>query len=237
MIVTKPIPPERLLFEVEDVLRTTPNDVTVMSTDHAWVGRASAVISKWNSVLFPGFGLAINQLYDGNLPTAILGKQKILTMLHQCQHELRTSTTGPLNVGMGAGNAFVYFEEVRRIIELATSDVFFVDPYLNAEFVTTYLPQIATGVGIRLLARDYISKLKPAVELYCQQSGAVVKVRSALEFHDRFVFVDRASGYHSGASFKDGAKKAPTTISQVTDAFGAVFGEYERMWASATVVI
>jgi len=208
-----------------------------MSQDHAWVGRACAVISQWNPLLFPGFGAATTQLYDGSLPTAILGHQKILTMLHQCHHELRMSTAGPLNVGMGAGNAFVYFDEVRKIIEMATSDVFFVDPYLDAEFVTNYLPHVAKGVGIRLLAREYIAKLKPSVELYCQQSGAAVRVRAASGFHDRFVFVDRASGYHSGASFKDGAKRAPTTISQVTDAFGSVFGDYERMWTTATVVI
>lgn len=55
--------------------------------------------------------------------------------------------------------------------------------------------------------------------------------------HDRYVFVDRTACYQSGASFKDGAKKSPTTLTQITDAFAAVQQTYEALWAAGTVHI
>jgi len=43
------------------------------------------------------------------------------------------------------------------------------------------------------------------------------------------------SCYQSGASFKDGAKKAPTTLTQITDAFSAVSATYEQRWSTSVV--
>ena len=52
---------------------------------------------------------------------------------------------------------FEYFNEVRTIIEGAKVDLFFVDPYLDAEFADRYLPQVSSGVLIRLLARERVA--------------------------------------------------------------------------------
>lgn len=40
----------------------------------------------------------------------------------------------------------------------------------------------------------------------------------AAQLGDRYVFVDGKACYQSGASFKDGAKLTPTTLTQITDA-------------------
>jgi len=117
---------------------------------------------------------------------------------------------------------FDYFDEIRKVLETAQRDVLFVDPYLDAEFVSRYLGHIPAGVSIRLLARERIQTLIPAVELYAKQSNTKIEVRSAAGFHDRYLFVDNSGCYQSGASFKDGAKKAPTTVTQIIDAFPAV---------------
>jgi len=70
------------------------------------------------------------------------------------------------------------------------------------------------------------SCLLPAVDVFARQTGAKVEIRSAPNFHDRYVFVDGVSCYQSGASFKDGAKSAPTMLTQITDAFAPVFKDY-----------
>ena len=62
-----------------------------------------------------------------------------------------------------------------------------------------------------------------------------MQVRSAPNFHDRYLIVDRTACYHSGASFKDGAKSAPTTLTRITDAFAAILATYEGLWAGAKV--
>ncbi len=159
----------------------------------------------------------------------------ILVLLHKARASLRMSTVGPTNLAVERGRVFDYFDEIRKVIESATKDVFFIDPYLDAEFVSRYLPQIANGVAIRLLARERLPTLAPAVEQFCRQSGKSVSVRSAPGFHDRFVLVDGANCYQSGASFKDGAKKAPTTLTQITDAFSSVLQTYEQIWAHAKI--
>jgi len=125
--------------------------------------------------------------------------------------------------------------EVRKILEVARQDVLFVDPYLDAEFVSRYIGHVASGVTIRLLASEKLSTLLPAVKLFVQQTNASIEVRSATDFHDRYVFIDRSACYQSGASFKDGAKKSPTTLTQITDAFSAVLQTYEVLWSSSKV--
>jgi hypothetical protein len=60
---------------------------------------------------------------------------------------------------------------------MANQDLLFVDPYLNAEFVSRYLSHVSKGVTIRLLAREKLATLLPAVELFAKQSG--IQVRSA----------------------------------------------------------
>ena len=112
----------------------------------------------------------------------------------------------------------------------------FVDAYLDAEFVPRYLPHVAKGIPVRLLGGSKkMVTLLPAVDLFSQQHGAVISVRSSQNLHDRYVFVDRAACYLSGASFKDGAKNAPVLLTQITDAFQAMWNTYDATWNSSKV--
>lgn len=229
---------EELLGEVEDVLRTMPPRETLRHpTDEnfAWLGRVSAFIEAWDFSKTISLGMAMRQFQGQMARDAQEGMRTILTLLHQARHDLRMKTIGPVNAAMGHGRVFDYFDEVRKIIEPAKQDLFFVDPYLDAEFVSRYLPHVAAGVAIRLLAREKVSTLLPAVDLYARQSDTAVHVRSVPGFHDRYVIVDRAACYQSGASFKDGAKTAPTTLTQITDAFLVVLKTYEDLWSRAKV--
>jgi hypothetical protein len=231
------ITPQQLLSEVEDLLRTMPPRATIRhpATDnYAWLGRASALVSEWSKVkaiTFDGFVSTIHSDRIG-ADQAFSG---MLTMLHQARHELRLKTVGPLSVVLPQGAVFDYFDELRRVVESASTDLLFVDPYLDAEFVSRYLPNIAGGVSIRLLGRQSLATLLPAVQLLRQQSGAQIEVRTSLSLHDRFLFVDKTMCYQSGASFKDGAKKSSTTLTQVTDAFPAIQTTYEALWMSGQI--
>ncbi len=69
-----------------------------------------------------------------------------------------------------------------------------------------------------------------------RQNEVNIEVRKADGIHDRYVIVDNRSCYQSGASFKDGAKKVPTTVTQVTDAFEAVNKAYQDIWEVAEVI-
>lgn len=161
---------EELLGEVEDILRTMPPRETLRHpTDEnfAWLGRVSAFIEAWNLPKGITLGMAMHQFQGQMARDAQEGMRTILTLLHQARHDLRMKTIGPVNAAMGHGRVFDYFDEVRKIIEPAKQDLLFVDPYIDAEFVSRYLPHVATGVAIRLLAREKVSTLLPCCRSVC----------------------------------------------------------------------
>jgi hypothetical protein len=234
-----PVEKEQLLAEVDDVLRTVPtpdrwngdhNDETL-----PWLGRAGAVLERWDQTKGPLIMVAMNEAQTDFWPHTKKGLTTITTLLNQARADLRMDV-GQLSVVVQQGQVFDYFDEIRRVIEGARSELFFVDPYLDAEFVGRYLPHVATGVAVRLLAGDKkLATLMPAVELFAKQHGLSVQVRSSQQLHDRYVFVDQAACYLSGASFKDGAKNAPAVLTQITDGFKPLWGTYEGLWAAGKV--
>jgi hypothetical protein len=229
---------EDILAEVEDVLRTMPNGLTTRShtpEDIAWIGRAVAAVAYWNSVLGASARSHADNLQDPHGAISHKGYTGLLTLLNECRSDLRLSTLGPVNVAIGKGLVFDYFDEIRQQIIVAKAELLFIDPYLDADFVSRYLSHVPSGVSMRLLARERLSSLIPAVKLFAQQTGRKVEVRSAPNFHDRYMIVDGIACFQSGASFKDGGRNAPTTITQITDAFQAVRQTYENLWQSGNI--
>jgi hypothetical protein len=233
-----PVTKEQLLGEVEDLLRNAPPPsafVNHADSNFAWLGRLSAVIRAWDYTR--SVEVMANQMLTESMDVfkVMEGFRRSLTLLNEARFALRMETVGPLSVPVAHGQVFDYFDEVRKVIEMAKQDLFFVDPYLDAEFVSRYLGHVSNGVRIRLLAGKKLGTLLPAVDIFATQSKLTIQVRSAPNFHDRYVFVDHNACYQSGASFKDGAKSAPTTLTQTTDAFAAVLQTYEDLWAKAKV--
>jgi len=228
-----------LLSEVEDLLHTMPSESTIRhdtQENFGWLGRAAAVIELWNESKGQLFQQYLSKFHDLMARPSHEGFRHMLVLLHQAHHDLRMRVVGSTNVAIGHGRVFDFFNEVRKLVELANAEVFFVDPYLDADFASRYLPGVRAGVAIRLLTSDKrLSSLLPAVDLFAQQASNTVSVRSTNAIHDRFVFIDQVNGYQSGASFKDGAKNAPTTLTQITDAFGAVWKMYDGLWSASTI--
>jgi hypothetical protein len=226
---------EGLLAEIEDILRSAPPRATIRHgtpENLGWLGRAVATITRWDSIKGVTARSCATQL-QGGAPMTHLGDQAyggLMLLLNEARSDLRMATLGPVNTAIGHGLVFEYFDEMRKIIAAAKEELFFVDPYLDAEFVSRYLPQVPVGVTVRLLAREKVASLVPAAAAYVAQHKIALSIRSAPNFHDRYFFVDHSACYQSGASFKDGAKTAPTTISQIIDAFAAVQQTYEALW-------
>jgi hypothetical protein len=229
---------EQLLAEVEDLLRTMPPRATIRQhadENFSWFGRVSAVIANWSPPHAALLRIHLTAFQRPDLGAANQHLAGIITLLNEARYDLRMKTVGPLSIAVGQGFVFDYFDEIRKVIEIAKQDLFFVDPYLDAEFVSRYLEHVSGGVTIRLLAREKLGTLLPAVDLFVKQSKLIIQVRSAPKFHDRYFFIDRAACYQSGASFKDGGKLAPTTLTQITDAFAEMLRTYEAIWNGAKV--
>lgn len=230
---------EQLLVEIEELLRTVPDRATLRhptDENHSWFGRSAAIVEEWDNYKAIEFNMALSNFRS---PIAQLSKQgfdEIMVFLNRVRHNLRMRTMVTTNIALSKGNTFDYFDEIRKTIELANEEVFFVDPYLDAEFVSRYLPHVHSGVTIRLLTSDKkLNTLLPAIDLFAQQNKNVFGLRSTNGVHDRYLFTDKTNCYQSGASFKDGARLTPTTLTQITDAFNAVWQTYDDIWNIAKV--
>jgi hypothetical protein len=235
---------DQLLLEVHDIIRTMPGPREFGANPDKcvpWLGRASAAMVRWDGMRAIAHFEPEVQRYaalqaDASRVNFVPFHQRLLMQLHQAENDLRLRTSGPLSVGVPAGRVFEYFDELRRLVEAAKSDLLIIDPYLDAEFVSRYLPFVSPSTTVRMLARERVATLKPATQAFAAQSGLSVEIRTVGGFHDRYLIVDRQACYQSGASFKDGAKKTPTVLVQITDAFATVHATYEQLWASATPV-
>lgn len=231
------IAPEVLIAELDDILASRPTQVEVGNNDEhvmAWMGRVKAALIAWDAGQSAMLPFIESRLYALASQEVERGYRELLALIHQARASLRLRIT-PTSVVAGKGMVFEYFDGVRKIVESATSDTLFVDPYLDADFVARYLAYVPAGVPIRLLTREKLATLLPAVDTFAAQHQEKVQVRSTDKIHDRYVFVDGKECFQSGASFKDGARNAPTTLTQITDAFAAVQQTYENIWAAAKV--
>ena len=232
-----------LLGEVEHLLAHQPPRETItheLAENYEWFGRVGAALASWK----PGgvdneLAAMREQIALHRAMQATKERMIIIQTLYQARADLRMRTVGPVNVALGAGMPFQYFEAVSQLIAPAQADVLFVDPYLNEEFVSRYLPLVRSGVTIRLLGDRNIPQLQAAVEAFVLQTPSlIVQIRrpTGRQLHDRFFFVDRKECYQSGSSFKDGAKQTLTTITAIVDVFPAVFKAFEDIWSSAAVI-
>lgn len=230
-----------LIAELDEVLRTAPPRATFRHNDMAnlaWRGRAAAVIAQWNILQSVPFDQHIAALQDGQANVSERGYAGIFTMLHRARADLSIRTANPVNVVIDKGQVFDYFDKIRKIIERARKDVLFVDQYLDAEFVSRYLPMIHPDAAVRLLtSAKSAQKLAPAVATFCAQAPLKVSVKTSPEPHDRWIFIDGVECYQSGASFKDGARLSPSSITQISDAQGLISRVYEDIWSRATVAL
>ena len=243
------ITPEKILAEIEQVIREIPltNGMLKVNPDVLpWLGRATAVVHGWAnlSVLrtktMIDWNGAVETLHKSQTPigsSALMisntAPMQIPMILHQIQHDLRMTAVGPMSAVIDAKKPFQYFDELRRLLEQASSEVFMIDLYLDADVVASYMPFVKDGVSVRLLGSKGYAALKAAAEKYTVQSGTPIEVRENKNLHDRWLFIDKRRGFQSGASFKDGAKSKATAITETLDACAPMLGIFETMWSKS----
>jgi len=231
--------PEELLSELEDIIRMMPPREKLhheTPENLAWFGRAAAAIDNWNTVNGVAARGEINMfMAPVGAAASNAALNNFLVYVYQAAGDLRLKTVGPVNVAIGVGEVFRYFDAVRQVIELAKTDLLFVDRYMGPEFVTKYLPLVPQGARVRLLTRDKVAAVVAAASAFAEQHGTQIEVRSGSGFHDRWLFIDDARCYQSGASFKDGGRKDSTTLTQNVDGFADLLRIYEGHWQSGTV--
>jgi hypothetical protein len=161
------------------------------------------------------------------------GKTELQILLNTARHKIRMQTVGPLSVAVDKGMVFDYFDGLRKIVEEARCDIFFIDPYLDVDFVSNYLPFVNSSVTTRLLCGKRFPNVIAAAQLFAAQHNITIEVKRSNAIHDRFVFIDGKRGFQSGASFHQGGVKSPSILTEVTDTFSSTRQIYENIWKAS----
>ncbi|MFE0500335.1 hypothetical protein ACFW0P_06065 [Lysobacter soli] len=229
---------------LREMLARRPDDFETQSAVD-WFADAAGIVSSYNSLAATPFNLLLPAISNINARAPFEQRQHIrsckefVTRLRALYAELSANLNAYATLHVDRGQVFTYFDEVRNLLGGATNEVLFIDPYIDAEFVSRYLPQIHNGVAVRLLSSEAKAReLTPALELYRQQTGITIEARVLPDrsLHDRHLIVDGRDLYHSGASFKDGARNAPTSINQIVDAATEIIAHHQARWATARAI-
>jgi hypothetical protein len=232
---------QQLLNEVDELLKTAPPRATIrleVDENFEWLGRVAAVIEKWKlakSLVIQSLLSQLRAPFAGRESSSIY--QGIITLLYEARHDLRIDIGGSSNVVFNSGKVFDYFTALKERMERACEALFIIDPYLDGDFVTRYLPFVKDAVIVRLLSsrknKKDLAGLIATAGQFCRQYKCQIEIRSKDELHDRFLLVDGREVYQSGASFKDGAVKSATNLIEVVEVAGLVRQQYEDLWASS----
>ncbi len=193
-----------------------------------------ALVKLWDSLEAVSFKIAMGNVDQMLAKLSSAAIHEVITTIHQAHTTLQLRVAGPAAILVDHGKGYDFFNEVRKLVESAKINLFFVDRYLEANFVESYLPYVQQGVKVKLLTKDYVTKLIPAVKAFKQQSSLDVTIRVTGQAHDRCLFIDDKICYISGASFKDGPKNSVASLIQVTDAFDEFHNKFQKMWDIGT---
>lgn len=234
---------KQLLAEVDEALAKMPPFRAFESLGGAtdsWLGMISAIIDERVDVADRSELRVFNQTiaageYAGTSREAAL--RGLIRLVHKVRHRLLMSTGGTGTIAVDKGMHFQYFDAIRGVVETATSDILFVDQYMDVDAIGRFCVYAKDGVSVRILADRYTVTLEPAVKALNQERGGGVYLRKTNEVHERYVFVDGEKCHLSGASFKDEPKYASSLVSEIVDGADALRTIYENVWVYAAVLV
>ncbi len=219
---------ERLLAD-----SPTPRELEKSDPDALkWVGEVSAAfkrVGKMEFIRFQTSSASLTSSHTGPISRAL---SEVQTLMYEVIAELSANDEANLDRSFEAGNPYDYFETMRSIIRLAKNSIMFVDPYIDATFVKTYLASNLTSANIQLLLSKHFDEVIVATDLLSKQNGRTYSIKKSKDLHDRFVIVDEDRCFNSGASFKDGASQKPTTIIEIVAPAHRIIAHYQSVWDS-----
>lgn len=136
-----------LLGEIDSLLRALPSleSFAGYSDDSTqWRGKAKAVLRAWDSVQAIELAAAFSSIDSSLTKYKQTGFAKLKALLHQARFDLQMTTGEGINSAYDTGSVFSYFDDARKLFEQAVTDMFVIDPWLDADFVSRYLPGVKT---------------------------------------------------------------------------------------------
>jgi hypothetical protein len=133
------------------------------------------------------------------------------------------------------GDQYGFYRDLSSLIVTVTQGIFIVDAYLNEEVFNLYVDKVPGSATVRILSNRIGANVETIARMYA--SNRPLELRSSAAGHDRAVFLDQR-GWVIGQSIKDAARNKPTYMIELEEPLlNAVRDIYNRLWATATVLI
>lgn len=162
--------------------------------------------------------------------------RQMTAVLKSSVEQLRWLLPDPKQVFLPAGSVHDAYIEIRKIVQLATSEILIVDSYVD-ETLWQLLRNVPPSAKIRVMTMQMKSDFALEGRKFAAQHGNTIEVRATKLYHDRFIIVDSARVWHLGASIKDAGNKAFGMSEFVSPVIcGGVKSDVESTWNAATPV-
>ena len=151
------------------------------SIHHVWLGRAHALVSRWNPVEAPGFKLASDFL-GGFASTRGGHVATVLGTLHRAIADLELRLPTNAAQAFGPGDQYDFFKALNGVTSSAQQLLLVVDPYIDDTIFDTYLSSVPIGVSVRLLVEKCSAKVQPAAVIpgaqaaFCREHHTLIAV-------------------------------------------------------------
>ena len=242
------ITPERGVPILEDLIRSGEKLKSVHRDSPEiteWVQTAESFLEgtfgNYSSNL-QAFGRAQTGVYHPSHSEAFQQQQhlrqlsEMIAVLQSALKQLRWKLRDPTQVFLPAGSHHDAYIELRKIVQLATSEILIADSYVD-ETLWQLLTNLAPSVKIRILTDQMKGDFRLEARKFSTQHGNSIEVKQTSKYHDRFIIEDGNRCWHIGASIKDAGNKA-FAFSEIErkELINFISADLEAQWRAATAV-
>jgi len=128
------------------------------------------------------------------------------------------------------GDSYDFYDDVKKIIEKATSEIFLVDSYATEDIINLYLNKFQKGIRITILTNKPQGNFFSIAKKFKTKHGKNFSVKTNKNCHDRVFFVDKKC-YTSGQSLDKAASKQPTYLCEIINS-GSFRNVFQKLFDS-----
>jgi hypothetical protein len=162
--------------------------------------------------------------------------RQMTAVLKSTVEQLRWQLPDPTQVFLPAGSSHDAYIGIRKIIQLATTEILIVDTYVD-ETLWQLLTNVPPTTKIRVMTMQMKGDFTLEGRKFATQHGNTIEVRQTKAYHDRFIIVDSGRVWHLGASIKDAGHKAFGMSEFVSPVIsGGVKSDVENTWSAAALI-
>lgn len=243
MIARPTLSPEQLLALLEALIREAPvftYQVPLTDGDLRWLGRADALLDAGGSVS----AIVKFRTARSGLGTFTHDRTSILQPLHDVYYKVELLAPAASQGGfIPGGDTWKGYAAIVKLVQRECDDLLVIDPYLNSEFFTDFIPHAAAKKTVRGLTtkrNEHHPALVTTAGKWARDAasiGSPVELRYAPNnaLHDRLIIIDGREVWLVTQSLKDIAKRSPASVTRAEAEVGQLKADhYQSVWQKST---